>query len=151
MMGVVPTSALVMFAYFISNVFESINVEVAIGQYISSFNMPLVALALVFPLFTAALGMLIPGSTQVKIFGGIIISSIASAGGNPMLAAAMLPCICGAMHGVTPPYCACVYTGMGVAQSELRPTLANCMVWILIHYVLSVIVTLGLLPLYGLI
>ncbi len=151
MMGVVPTSALVMFAYFVSNVFESINVEVAIGQYISSFNMPLVALALVFPLFTAALGMLIPGSTQVKIFGGIIISSIASAGGNPMLAAAMLPCICGAMHGVTPPYCACVYTGMGIAQSELRPTLANCMVWILIHYVLSVIVTLGLLPLYGLI
>lgn len=151
MMGVVPTSALVMFAYFVSNVFESINVEVAIGQYISSFNMPLFVLALILPLFTAVLGMLIPGSTQVKIFGGIIITSIASAGGNPMLAAAMLPCICGAMHGVTPPYCACVYAGMGIAQSELRPTLANCMVWILIHYVLSVIVTLGLLPLYGLI
>ena len=151
MMGVVPTSALVMFAYFVSNVFESINVEVAIGEYINSFDMPLFALALILPLFTAALGMLIPGSTQVKIFGGIIISSIASAGGNPMLAAAMLPCICGAMHGVTPPYCACVYTGMGIAQSELKPTLANCMVWILIHYVLSVIVTLGVIPLYGLI
>ena len=86
-----------------SNVFESINVEVAIGEYINSFDMPLVSLALILPLFTAVLGMLIPGSTQVKIFGGIIISSIASAGGNPMLAAAMLPCICGAMHGVTPP------------------------------------------------
>ena len=150
MMGVVPTSALVMFAYFVSNVFESINVEVAIGEYINSFDMPLLALALILPLFTAILGMLIPGSTQVKIFGGIIISSIASAGGNPMLAAAMLPCICGAMHGVTPPYCACVYTGMGIAQAELKPTLANCMVWIFIHYVLSVIVTLGIIPLYGL-
>ena len=66
------------------------------------------------PLFTAVLGMLLPGSTQVKIFGGIIISILAAAGGNPMLAAAMLPCICGAMHGVTPPYCACVYIAMGI-------------------------------------
>ncbi len=151
MMSVIPTSALVLFAYFVSNVFETINVEVAIGQFISGLNMPLIWLALLLPLFTAILGMLIPGSTQVKIFGGIIISVIAAAGGNPMIAAAMLPCICGAMHGVTPPYCACVYTAMGIAESELKPTLKNCMVWILIHYALSVITILGWLPLYGLI
>ena len=151
MKGVVPTSALVLFAYFVSNVFETINVEVAIGEYISGFDMPLVALAIILPLFTAALGMLIPGSTQVKIFGGIIISILASAGGNPMLAAAMLPCICGAMHGVTPPYCACVYAGMGIAESELKPTLINCMIWIIIHYVLSVIILLEWLPIFGLI
>ncbi len=151
MMSVVPTSALVMFAYFVSNVFEAINVEVAIGKFVSSLNLPLVILAIILPLFTAVLGMLIPGSTQVKIFGGIIISIIASAGGNPMIAAAMLPCICGAMHGVTPPYCACVYTAMGIAESELKPTLLNCMVWILIHYALSVITLLGCLPLFGLV
>ncbi len=151
MMSVVPTSALVLFAYFVSNVFETINVEVAIGQFISGLNMPLIWLAILLPLFTAILGMLIPGSTQVKIFGGIIISIIAAAGGNPMIAAAMLPCICGAMHGVTPPYCACVYTAMGIAESELKPTIKNCMVWIFIHYILSVIVILGWLPLYGLV
>ena len=151
MMSVVPTSALVLFAYFVSNVFESIHVEEAIGAYISGLNMPLWALALILPLFTAILGMLIPGSTQVKIFGGIIISIIAAAGGNPMLAAAMLPCICGAMHGVTPPYCACVYTGMGIAEAELKPTLANCAVWILLHYALSVVIILEWLPVYGLI
>ena len=119
MLKVVPTAALVLFAYFVSNVFEVLKVEVAIGEFISSFNMPYWLLCLLIPLATAILGMLLPGSTQVKIFGGIIISIMASAGGNPMLAAAMLPCICGAMHGVTPPYCACVYTGMGIAQSEL--------------------------------
>ena len=58
----------------------------------------------------------------------------------------MLPCICGAMHGVTPPYCACVYTGMGIAQSELKPTLINCMIWIVAHYALSVVILLELLP-----
>lgn len=151
MKGVVPTSALVLFAYFVSNVFVDINVEVAIGQYISGWNMPLVALAFILPLFTAVLGMLIPGSTQVKIFGGIIISIIAAAGGNPMMAAAMLPCICGAMHGVTPPYCACVYIAMGIADAELKPTLLNCAIWIVIHYLLSVAMILCLLPVFGLI
>jgi TRAP-type C4-dicarboxylate transport system permease large subunit len=113
--------------------------------------LPLLALAFVLPLFTALLGMLIPGSTQVKIFGGIIISIVAQAGGNPMMAAAMLPCICGAMHGVTPPYCACVYTAMGIAESEMKPTLFNCAVWILIHYLLSVVMMMCWLPVWGLI
>ena len=150
MKGVVPTSALVLFAYFVSNVFVHIRVEEAIGAYLSSLNMPLFALAVILPLFTAILGMLIPGSTQVKIFGGIIISVIAAAGGNPFIAAAMLPCICGAMHGVTPPYCACVYVGMGIAEAELKPTLKNCAIWIVIHYLLSVLVIMGWIPLFGL-
>ena len=149
MLNVVPTSALVLFAYFVSNVFVDIKVEVAIGEFINSLNLPLLALALILPLFTAILGMLIPGSTQVKIFGGIIIAIIAAAGGSPLLAAGMLPCVCGAMHGVTPPYCACVYTGMGIAEAELGPTLKNCMIWVLIHYVLSVIVIMGWLPIMG--
>lgn len=151
MLKVVPTAALVLFAYFVSNVFEDLNVEVAIGAFISSFNMSKYALAIILPLFTAILGMLLPGSTQVKIFGGIIITVMASAGGNPMLAAAMLPCICGAMHGVTPPYCACVYTGMGIAQSELAPTLKNCVIWVLLHYALSVVIMFEWLPIWGLI
>jgi len=76
---------------------------------------------------------------------------LAAAGCNPMLIAGMLPCICGSMHGVTPPYCACVYTAMGIAQSELKPTLINCMIWVTIHYLLSVCIMLGLLPIWGLI
>ncbi len=151
MLKVVPTSALVLFAYFVSNVFEVLNVEVAIGEFISSLNMSRVALCILIPLFTAILGMLLPGSTQVKIFGGIIISIMAATGSNPMLIAAMLPCICGAMHGVTPPYCACVYTGMGIAQSELKPTLMNCMIWVVLHYILSVVIMLELLPIWGVI
>ncbi len=150
MLNVVPTSSLVLFAYFVSNVLANLGIEKAVGEYIAAMNMSQFALALILPLFTAILGMLIPGSTQVKIFGGIIISVIAAAGGNPMLACAMLPCICGAMHGVTPPYCTCVYTGMGIAESELAPTLKNCAIWILIHYALSVVTLMGWLPIFGL-
>jgi len=151
MLKVVPTSALVLFAYFLSNLLKTLNIEVAIGAYIQSWNMSYTLLCFLIPLFMAILGMLLPGSTQVKIFGGIIITILAGAGGNPMLAAAMLPCICGAMHGVTPPYCACVYMGMGIAQAKLKPTLLNCMVWVTLHYLLSVVVLLGWLPIIGLV
>ena len=151
MIKVVPTAALVLFAYFVSNVLETLGIEAAIGEFIAGLNMSKLALALLLPLFTAVLGMLIPGSTQVKIFGGIIITILAAAGVNPMLACGMLPCICGAMHGVTPPYCACVYTGMGIAEAELGPTLKNCAIWILLHYLLSAVVIMGWLPLIGLI
>lgn len=149
--SVVPTAALVLFAYFVSNVLESIHIEEAIGNYFESLNMNLWGLAFLLPLFTAVLGMMLPGSTQVKIFGGIIITILAAAGCNPLLAAAMLPCICGAMHGVTPPYCACVYMGMGIAQAELKPTLKNCAIWILLHYLLSAATILGFVPLFGLV
>ena len=150
MLKVVPTASLVLFAYFVSNVLGSLGIEKAIGEYIAALNMSQFALALILPIFTAILGMLIPGSTQVKIFGGIIISVIAAAGGDPMIACAMLPCICGAMHGVTPPYCTCVYTGMGIAEAELAPTLKNCAIWILVHYVMSVVTLMGWLPIFGL-
>jgi len=149
MVHVVPTSSLVMFAYFVGNVFAKINVETAVGNFLSEINLPYVALVIILPLFTAVLGMLIPGSTQVKIFGGIIIAVMVAAGGDPLLVTAMLPCICGAMHGVTPPYCACVYTAMGIAESELKPTLVNCMIWIAAHYTLSVVVLMGWLPILG--
>jgi len=151
MLKVVPTASLVLFAYFVSNVLETLGIETAVGEIMTNLKLSKLALCMFLPLFTAVLGMLIPGSTQVKIFGGIIISILSSAGVNPLLACAMLPCICGAMHGVTPPYCACVYTGMGIAGAELGPTLKNCMWWIVIHYILSVIVMMGWLPLFGLI
>lgn len=151
MLKVVPTTALVLFAYFVSNVLEDMNVEQAIGVYFAQLNMSRIALCFLIPLLMAIMGMLLPGSTQVKIFGGITISIMAAAGTNPMLVAAMLPCICGAMHGVTPPYCACVYTGMGIAQSELKPTLLNCMIWITAHYLLSVLILLEILPVWGVI
>ena len=151
MLKVVPTASLVLFAYFVSNVFETLKVEDAIGEVFATLNLNRVALCFIIPLICAVLGMLLPGSSQVKIFGGIIITIMAAAGCHPMLVAGMLPCICGSMHGVTPPYCACVYTGMGIAQSELKPTLLNCAIWITLHYLLSVLILLGVVPVWGLV
>lgn len=150
MSKVVPTGALVMFAYFVSNCLDDINVGIAIGEFIGDLNLNYFALMFLIPLFTSILGMLIPGSTQVKIFGATIITIVSTVGGNPFLAAAMLPCICGAIHGVTPPYATCVYVAMGIADSDFTKTIQNCLIWVGIHYLLSVIVLAGLFPVWGL-
>lgn len=147
--GIVPVGATIFFAYCISNLFTATNVGPAIGEYIQSWNMPLVALAFIVPLITALLGMVLPGSAQTKIFGATIISIFAAAGGNPLLAAVMLPVITGAMEGMTPPLALCMYTAMGIAGSKMKETTINCLIWVGIHYLLAVVCLLGLLPIIG--
>ena len=94
--------------------------------------------------------MVLPGTAQTKIFGTTIISIFTAAGGNPLLAAIMLPVITGAMEGITPPLAVCVYTAMGIADADFIETLKNCIVWVSLHYILSVLCFLGILPVIGL-
>ena len=147
--GIVPVGATIFFAYCISNLFSATDVGIQIGEVIKSWNMSVPVLAFVLPLITAILGMVLPGSAQTKIFGGTIISVFAAAGGNPLLAAVMLPVITGAMEGMTPPLALCMYTAMGIAGSKMKETTTNCLIWVGIHYLLSVVCLLGLLPIMG--
>lgn len=149
--GIVPVCATIFFAYCISNLFDSLNVGVAIGEMVSSWGLSLFVLALIIPLFTAFLGMILPGSSQIAIFGGAFVSILAASGANPFLVAGMLPVITGAMEGMTPPLALCMFTAMGIAGSSMQDTTKNCMVWVILHYILSIIMLLGLLPVFGLI
>jgi len=147
--GIVPVGATIFFAYCISNLFSATNVGTAIGELIKGWNLPIVAIAFIVPLITAILGMVLPGSAQTKIFGTTIVSVFAAAGGNPLLAAVMLPVITGAMEGITPPLALCTYAAMGIAGSKMKETILNSLIWVGIHYLLSVVCLLGLLPIIG--
>ncbi len=147
--SIVPVSATIFFAYCISNLFTTTNIGTAMGNFINSWNLPGVALCFIIPLITAILGMVIPGSAQTKIFGTTIIAVLASAGINPLLAAAMLPAITGAMEGMTPPLALCTYTAMGIADADMKKTTINAYLWIILHYLLSVLCLLGILPILG--
>lgn len=149
--SIVPVTATIFFAYCISNLFATVKLGEAIGEYFSSHGFGLITLAILVPLFTAVLGMIIPGSSQVLIFGTAIISIMTAAGANPMLVAGMLPVITGAMEGMTPPLALCMYTAMGIAGSGMRETTMNCLVWVGLHFGLSVICFLGILPIIGLV
>ena len=144
--SIVPVAATIFFAYSISNLFESLNVGANIGAMISGWGLGLVPLALIIPLFTAVLGMILPGSSQVAIFGTAIVSVMAAAGANPFLVAGLLPVICGAMEGMTPPLALCMYTAMGISGSAMKETTQNCIIWCVLHYLLSVLFLIGIIP-----
>lgn len=147
--GIVPVGATIFFAYCISNLFSSTEIGVNVGNYISGLNLSRISLAFLIPLFTAILGMVFPGSAQTKIFGTTLIAIYSATGGNPLLMAVMLPAITGAMEGMTPPLALCMYTAMGIAGSKIKETTINCLIWVFIHYMLSVVCLLGLLPILG--
>ena len=146
---VIPVVATLVFSYCIGEVLEDIGAGDSLVEYIGSFNLNKVAIAFIVPLFTSVMGMIFPGSAQIAIFGTPLVALLASSGFDPVLAAAMLPCICGAMSGIIPPVAVCMLTAMGIAESEMKETTVNCIIWVVLQYLLSVVALLGLLPIFG--
>ena len=145
-----PTIATCIFGYMIGALFADLNVAEQMQQAFGSLNMSYMALAFVIPLITCFLSMVIPGSSIVVMLGSAFITVFAAAGADPLLVAAMLPCICGVMGGITPPFALGMYAGMSIAKSDFTKTLKNDLWWVAAQYVMEVIVLLGWLPIVGL-
>lgn len=143
-----PISACI-FGYMISELFADIDVTTQINEFLESLNMSRIELSLFIPILTLFLGMVIPGFSQVVIFGPAFITAFASTGANPLLIAAMLPCMCGTTCGITPPLAHCMYSGMFIAESDFKKTLLNDFWWIAAHFLLEVIMLMGFLPIIG--
>ena len=80
----------------------------------------------------------------------MFITTLASVGCDPLLAAAMLPCICGVMCGITPPLGLCMYAGMTIAESDFVKTFKNNMWWVVAQFLLQILILMGWLPVFGL-
>lgn len=145
-----PAIGTCLFGYMIGSLFKDLNVAEGLKMGITALNMGKVGLAFIIPLFTCFMGMVIPGSSLVVMFGSVFISLFASVGINPLLVAAMLPCICGVMCGITPPLALGMYAGMSIAESDFGKTVKNDLWWVATQYILEVIVLLELLPILGL-
>ena len=148
--GIASTVGTCLFGYMIGALFADINATAELGAYIENLNMGRVGLAFVIPLITCFMGMVIPGSSLVSIFGTLFISLFYAQGADPVLIAAMLPCFCGVMCGITPPLALGMYAGMSIAESDPGKTIKNDLWWVLGQYLLEVIVLLGWLPILGL-
>lgn len=150
MKGLVSTVATCIFGYAIGELFAYLNVSAELTVFFDEINMGRVALAFVIPAIICFVSMVIPGSSITVMFGPVIISAFAAAGVNPLLVAAMLPCICGVMCGITPPFALGMYAGMSIAESEFGKTVKNDLWWVAAQYLLEVVVLLELLPILGL-
>ena len=147
---IAPAVAVCIIGYMIGAMFADLNVSEEMQVFIEGVNFSKFGLVMFICLLTCFLGMVIPGSSLVVIFGPVFITTLASVGVNPILAAAMLPCICGVMCGITPPLGLGMYAGMSLAESDFSKTFKNNMWWVAGQFVMQVIVLMGWLPILGL-
>lgn len=148
--NVVPVAVTIYFAYATSQAFAGIGAEAVIQEWFVSLNLGVTALIIILPLFFAILGMILPGTAQVAILGAAMISIFDVLGGDPVLFAAMLPAMTGALEGMTPPLALGLFVAMGIANSNFYKTAKLTVVWVVIHIILSVIMLAGFFPILGL-
>ncbi len=138
------------FGYMIGGLFADLNVTDELQTFILGLNFSKFGMVILICLFTCFLGMAIPGSSLVVVFGPAFITMLSAVGVNPLLAAAMLPCICGVMCGITPPLALGMYAGMTLAESDFTKTVKNDLWWVALQFVMEIVVLMGWLPILGL-
>lgn len=147
---IAPSVGVCVIGYMIGAMFNDLNVAGEMETFITGIHFSKLGLVLFICLFTCFLGMVIPGSSLVVIFGSAFIASFAAVGIDPLLAAAMLPCICGVMCGITPPLGLGMYAGITLAESDFGKTFKNNLWWVATQFIMQVIVLMGWLPILGL-
>ena len=147
---IAPAIGVCIFGYMIGSLFGDLNVSEELGAIITSWSFGKLGTVVAVCLITCFMGMVIPGSSLVVIFGPMFIATLASVGCDPLLVAAMLPCICGVMCGITPPLGLGMYAGMTLAESDFSKTFKNNLWWVAAQFILEVVVLMGWLPILGL-
>ena len=145
-----PAIGVCVFGYMIGAMFEDLGVAETLGEVMTTWNFGKFGMVLAICAITCIMGMVVPGSSQVVIFGPVFITLLSNVGVNPLLAAAMLPCICGVMCGITPPLGLGMYAGMTIAESDFSKTFKNNLWWVAAQFILQVGILMGWLPILGL-
>ena len=147
---IAPAIGVCVIGYMIGAMFTALKVTDEMLVFMQGMQLGKFGLIVFICFITCLLGMVIPGSSLVVIFGPVFITALVAVGVNPVLAAAMLPCICGVMCGITPPLGLGMYAGMSLADSEFGKTFKNNLWWVALQFVMEVIVLMGWLPIMGL-
>ena len=147
---IAPAIGVCVIGYMIGAMFADLNVAEEMQLFIEGLKMGKLATVVLLCVLTCFLGMVVPGSSQVVIFGSAFIATLAAVGVDPVLAAAMLPCICGVMCGITPPLGLGMYAGMSIAGSDFDKTFKNNLWWVAGQFIMQIIVLMGWLPILGL-
>lgn len=148
--SIAPAIGVCVFGYMIGALFDDLGVAESLGALMATWNFNKFGMVLAICAITCVMGMVVPGSSQVVIFGPVFITLLANVGVDPLLAAAMLPCICGVMCGITPPLGLGMYAGMTIAESDFTKTFKNNLWWVAAQFIMQVVILMGWLPIFGL-
>ena len=144
-----PTVCVCIIGYTIGGMFTDLNVAMEMEEFILAMNFNKFGMVVFLCILTCLLGMVVTGSSLVVVFGPTFITALASVGVDPLLAAAMLPCICGVMSNITPPLAPALYAGITLAEADYGKAIRNDIWWCVFHFVLQIVVLMGWLPILG--
>lgn len=147
--SIVPTIAVCLVGYMFGALFNDLDIAGGIQAGIGSLNLGRVGLSIIIPLLTCIMGIAIVGSSMVVVFGAIFISLFTAVGVDPLLVAAMLPCICAVMSNMVPPIAPAFLAGTTLSGGDFNKAVKNDIWWIVVQYVLEVVILLGALPVFG--
>ncbi len=147
---IAPAIGVCVFGYMVGALFTDLGVTDEMLVFMQGMNTGKFGLVVSVCIITCLMGMVIPGSSLVVIFGPVFITILSAKGVDPVLAAAMLPCICGVMCGITPPLGLGMYAGMSLANSDFGKTFRNNLWWVAAQFIMEVVVLMGFLPILGL-
>ncbi len=148
--SIVPTIAVCLVGYMFGALFNDLEIAAGIEEGIGSLSLGKVGLCLIIPLLTCVMGIAIVGSSMVVVFGAIFIKLFEAVGVDPLLTAAMLPCICAVMSNMVPPIAPAFLAGHTLSEADFGKSVKNDIWWIVAQYVIEVLILLGLLPVFGL-
>ncbi len=147
---IAPSVGVCVIGYMIGAMFKDLNVAQELLVFVQGFAFSKFGMVVFICAISCIMGMIIPGSSIVVTFGPTFIAALAAVGVDPLLAAAMLPCICGVMCGITPPLGLGMYAGMTIAESDFGKTFKNNLWWVAAQFILQVVVLMGWMPVFGL-
>ena len=148
--SIAPVIGVCVFGYMIGALFTDLKVAEDMFSFMGGLSFGRFGTVLIICLITCLLGMVIPGSSLVVIFGPVFITILVAVGVPPVLAAAMLPCVCGVMSQITPPLGLCMYAGMAIAKADLNKTFRNNLWWVALQFIVETAILMGWLPILGL-
>ena len=125
--GIVMIVAMVLMSVMIGNL---ISVD-EIGRFLGELQLPFVLIALIIPLLTTLLSMIISSVAVTIFFGNMMLSVMVAVGADPLIVTAMLPLICGGLSGTIPPSSPCLFVGANILKCGMHGVNSIAVRWTL--------------------
>lgn len=149
MKTIAPMVAMMLFSYAISAVLTSTGTMDGITAALQTAGLSKLLTVLIILVVATLLGMFMPGTSLIPLFGTICIVVMQGYGVNPVAIAAILPALFVSLGQMTPPFAPGLYAAMAIADSDFKKTTMHSVWWALGQLVVIFLIMMGYLPVLG--
>ena len=144
-----PLILMVIGGFAMSELFNAIGVGERVSALVAGKHIPLWTVAVFVPLCLGLLGMFLEANAVIYMLQLPLMTIALAAGVNPILVAALMSVMSTSLGHMTPPFAPSMYVAMGIAEADFSKTVKCAVVYAFAHYLVTVLILLGCLPILG--